>query len=102
MPVSLDGPGPRPERFLGKDSPVDPLTLESAKPVDEHSKFHRWDDWETLMNEPLHSTILYGEIDRGRGRTVFDDYGEVVECPRSKKGYTTISEYTLSGKSSFR
>ena len=91
-PVSLDGTGPSHEHFLGKDSPVDLLTLESTKPVDEHRKFEGWGDWETLMNEPLHSAILSGEIDHTRKRV----------CSRSEKGYTTISEYTLSGKSSFR
>ena len=106
-PVSLDSPSSGPEPFLGKDSPVDLLTLESTKPVDEHSKFQGWGDWETLMNEPLHSAILSGEIDRRRRRTVDDDDDdddddEVVECPRYKEGYATISEYTLSGKSSFR
>ena len=99
-PVSLDGTGPSHEHFLGKDSPVDLLTLESTKPVDEHRKFEGWGDWETLMNEPMHSAILSGKIDRRRGRTVDDD--KVVACSRSKKGYATISEYTLSGKSSFR
>src|ERR1700678_1971213 len=62
-PVSLDGPGSSPEPFLGKDSPVDLLTLESTKPVEEHTKFEGWADWESLMNEPLHSPILYGERD---------------------------------------
>ena len=104
-PVSLDGPSPK--HLLGEDISVDILTLESTKPVDEHSKFQGWGDWETLMNEPLHSAILSGEIDRRRRRTVDDDDDdddddEVVECPRYKEGYATISEYTLSGKSSFR
>ena len=90
-PVSLDGPGSSPEPFLGKDSPVDLLTLESTKPVDEHRKFEGWGDWETLMNEPLHSTILYGERDsRVKGN-----------CSRLKRIEATISEYTPFGKSSF-
>jgi hypothetical protein len=91
-PGSLDGTGPSPEPFLGKDTPVDLLTLESAKPVDEYSKFEGWGDWETLMNEPLHSAILSREI----------DYRRKIGCSRYEKGYTTISEYTLSGKSPFR
>jgi hypothetical protein len=91
-PVSLDGHISSPKPFLGKDSQAGFLTLESTRPVDEHRKFQGWGDWEALVKEPLHSAILSGKVDsRRKGR-----------CSRSEKGYTTISEYTLSGKSSFR
>ena len=86
----MDSPSSKP--FLGKDSPVDLSTLESTRPIDEHHKFQGWGDWEALMKEPLHSAILSGEIDRRRK----------MICSRLEKGDGSISEYTLSGKSSFR
>jgi hypothetical protein len=91
-PLSLDGPSPSPESLLGKDSAGGLLTLESTNPADEHSKFRGWGDWETLRNEPLHSDILNGKI------------GDVWEqaCSRFILEGATISEYTLSGKPSFR
>ena len=91
-PVSLDGHISSPKPFLGKDSQAGFLTLESTRPVDEHRKFQGWGDWEALVKEPLHSAILSGKI----------DYRQKSGCSRSEKGYTTISKYTLSGKSSFR
>jgi hypothetical protein len=88
--VLLDGPRPKP--LLSKDVPVDLLTLESTKSIDEDSKFRGWSDWETLADEPLHSIILSGEIDHDRD----------VQCLRFRKGDAIISEYSLFGKSSFR
>jgi hypothetical protein len=86
-PVSLDGPSPSPNGL------VDLLTLEAIRPVDNHSKFQGWGDWETLMNEPVHNAILFGMIDPS----------QKLACPRSRHGDAiTVSEYTLSGKSSLR
>ena len=87
----MGGQGSSAEPPLGKDGPVDLLTLESTKPVDEHRKFEGWNDWDTLMNEPLHSDILYGEM----------VYKPIRKCSRFRKGEATISECTLFGKSSF-
>jgi len=91
-PVSLDGLGPNPNPFLGEDSPIDLLTLESTRPIDGYRNFQGWGDWETLMKEPLHSAILSRQI----------VFGHALNCSRLKKGDATISEYALSGKSSFR
>jgi len=85
-PISLGDPNPEP--FLGKDIPVDLLTLESTEPIDAYSKFQGWGDWEALVDEPLHSAILSGQVNHSWG-----------ECSRTDKGEATISEYTLSGKS---
>jgi hypothetical protein len=86
--VSLDPLVPTP--LLGKDGSFDLLTLESTNSFDNHSKFRGWSDWETLANEPLHSTILSGMDRRPKAR-----------CSRSR-GDAIISEYTLFGKLSFR
>jgi hypothetical protein len=86
----LGGPSPNP--FLHEDGPIDLLMVESTGPIDEHSKFRGWGDWETLMKEPMHSAILAKE------RAFWQD----MYCTRLEKGDATISEYTLSGKSSFR
>jgi hypothetical protein len=89
-PVSLGDPSPNPEPFLGKDLPVDLLTLESTEPIDAYSKFQAWGDWEALVDEPLHSAILSGWTNHS-----------YIACSRAAKGAATISEYTLSGKSWF-
>ena len=81
----------RPERPLIENHPVDLFWLESTKPIDEHSKFRGWSDWEALVKEPLHNFFLSGNI----------RYAPKRGCSRAKKGDATISEYTLSGKSSF-
>jgi hypothetical protein len=83
--VSLDGP--RPEPLPGKDGPVDLLTLESTKTVDEDSKFREWGDWESRVKE-LHRRIeMY--INRK------------WKCSRFEKGGAIISKYALFGESSF-
>jgi hypothetical protein len=79
---------PSPESFLGKDISMDLLALESTEPIDAYRKFQGWSDWEALVDEPLHSAILSGQVHHGW-----------VGCSRTGKGYATISEYTLSGES---
>jgi hypothetical protein len=92
LPFSLGIPAPNPEPSLGEMDLADLLTLESIKSSDMQKEFRGWGDWETLMKESLHSAILSGEINR-RWK---------MGCIRSEKGAATISEDTLSGKSSFR
>jgi hypothetical protein len=80
--ASLDGPFPEP--LPDEDGPVGLLTLESTKSIDEDSKFRGWSDWGTLVNDPLHSIILSGEIERPWK----------FKCSRFRNGVATISKYT--------